>query len=198
MDDFEIEFQPDEEVAPAPKEFANPVYKKWFKAGGNAGFISIEPWLAGQKFVVDIGKVDPNTNKVVSSTKCWVNAVLLVNYLNLVNNDKGKEFFPPRGDCPSPESFVSYGGSGSPPVARVFKVHWWGAKKDSEGDPKGFAWKCGHFKGVTTNTGAIKPQYDSLESADLIKVSRLEMQEIGLRLNVSLNGYAAKFNDWYG
>lgn len=201
MDDFEVNFQEDkeQEQGTTQTQFAKPIYKKWFKAGGQGGVISIEPWLSAQKFVVDIGKLD-GSNNLVSSTKCYVDAINLIVYLKAVTTGVAPSLYPKRKDCSSPEAFIAYGGSpkANPVTARVFKINYWGAKADNEGSPSGFAWKCGQFEGTVTDTGAVTPKYDKLISADMIKVSRMEMHEIAERTHVALQGYAAKFNDWYG
>jgi hypothetical protein len=183
---------------PQTGSFSKELYKKWFKAGSNAGFLSITPWLAAGKFTIDVGKVDPNGSAVLSNTKCYIDAVRLGTYLRAVVSGTGANLFPKRQDCPSPESFVVYGGTaGADPKARVFKIHWWGAKADSPGDEGGFAWKCGEFGGKVTDTGAITPLYDKPVSTDMIKVTRQEMAEIAYRIDLCLIGHAAKFSNWY-
>lgn len=175
--------------------FTEPIFKKWFKTSSAAGFLSITPWDGGNKFVVDIGATDPSGGSVKSSTKCFVDPVELGLYLQSVVNNSAVDLYPKRSGCPSSESFIGFGGSGT--VSRVFKVHYWGAKSDVEGTRSGFAWKCGHFEGTVSNSGAIQPNYDKQLSTDMIKVSLLEMHEIEYRLRMYIT---AKFSDpkWYG
>lgn len=175
------------------------LYKKWFKAGGQSGFLSITPFTKAARFTIDIGKINPDNGSVQSHTQCWIDGVDLSVYLNSVVNGTAVDLFPQRGQCPSPESFITYGGSAkaSPVIARVFKTHYWGAKKDNIGDPKGFAWKCGHFEGRATDTGAIEPIFDKPIGADMIRVSRLEMTEIALRVKLCMIGWASNNPQWY-
>lgn len=178
-----------------PKKFSKEIYKKWFKAGSNSGFLSITPSLAIGKWTIDIGSVDPNSNEVKSNTKCYVNPVQFNTYLRSVVAGTAKDLYPKRSQCPSPESYVSFGGSNN--LSRVFKVHYWGAGPDKEGTPGGFAWKTGLFGGKTTSTGAIEPDWSDRKSADMIKVSLLEMNEIAYVLDIELRSYAARNQEWY-
>lgn len=176
------------------------LYKKWFKAAGQAGFLSISPWNSAGKFTIDIGKVDPNGSAVLSNTKCYIDWVKLAAYLNSIVTGTAGTFYPSNNDAPSPESLVVYGGKTNPAVARVFKSHYWGATKDSKPSydfSSAFVWKCGEFEGKVTDTGAITPIYDKPISANMIKVTRQEINEIAYRVNLYLSGYAAKFNNWY-
>ena len=178
-----------ETSAMSPKIESTEFYKKWFKTSTQAGFISLSTWLDAGKVVVDIGKLGGDS-KVSSSTKCFVDAFDLITYLHCVVHGTSTELFPKRSQCPSPESFVSFGGSGT--ISRVFKIHYWGAKTDSDGDPKGFAWKCGHFEGKVSATGAIEPNWSAQKSADMIKVTRLEMHTMYHKLNYALNTFSTK------
>lgn len=191
-----------EEGAAQPQNFDGELYKKWFKAGGQAGFLSITPFRRDDRFVgrfiVDVGKVNPNNNSIQSSTKCYVDAVQFLTYLSSVNAGTAKDLFWKRNGTNSPESFVAYGGSaGADPVARVFKIEYWGATKDTIGDNKGFAWKCGHFKGNVTGTGAITAIMSEPIGTDMIKVSRLEMAEICTRVQLAMIGFASADSRWY-
>lgn len=181
------------------KEYNNvEVYKKWFKAGSNAGFISVSAWWDAQKFTVDIGSVDPNSNAVKSSTKCFVDMVQLGVYLRSIVQNNAVELYPLRSQCPSPESFVAFGGSGE--TSRVFKIHYWGAGKDKDGksvvgNSGGFAWKCGHFVGKVGPQGQIEPVWNERKSADMIRVSRLEMHELSYRVDLALIHLSAQPGD---
>lgn len=177
------------------KEFLPEIYKKWFKAGSNAGFLSITPWLKAGKFTIDIGAVDPNTNEVKSTTKCYPDALELLTFLSSVVNGSAVDIYPKRAQCPSPESLIVYGGGGD--LSRIFKVHYWNAKPDDIGNASGFAWKCGLFGGKVSGTGAIEPDWSDKKSADMIRVTRLEMHEIFYTLDTELKAYAARNPSWY-
>ena len=170
------------------KKFEKELYKKWFKAGNQSGFISITPWYSAAKAAIDIGSVNPDTKAVKSSTKCFVSMVDFAVYLRAIVNCQAETLYPKRDQCPSPESYVSYGASGD--LSRVFKVHYWGAGSDSEGDPRAFAFKCGHFGGKVTQSGATIPDFKDRKSADMIKISRLELHEISYRLDLAMIRYA--------
>lgn len=180
------------------------LYKEWFRSSTSAGFISITPWFVDNnnspvgKVIVDIGSVDPTNNEVQSNTKCYVDAVDLAVYLRAVVGGNAETLYPVRNSVFSPESFVTFGGTASPePIARVFKVEYWGANGQSEGNGNAFAWKCGHFVGNVTNTGAIQPQYDKAIRLDTIRRTRLQMATISYKLDLALAGFAASRSDWY-
>lgn len=186
-------------------DFEPALYKEWFKTRSAAGFISLTPWFNNPdgkpvgKLVVDIGSVDSN-NAVTSTTKCYVDAVDLAVYLRSVVNGTAETLYPQRTGVYSPESFVVFGGTaGDTPVARVLKIEWWGAKKDSSGDRNsGFVWKTGHFDGKVTDQGAIQPIYDKPRSGDMIKRTRQQMHTISYRLDLALSAWAASTPRWYG
>lgn len=192
-------------VSPTTKDYEPALYKEWFKTRSAAGFISITPWfndVAGKpvgRLVVDIGSVT-GENAVSSSTKCYVDAVELAVYLRSVVNGTAPNLYPSRTGVYSPESYVTFGGTpGETPVARVFKIEWWGAKKDDPGNPNnGFVWKCGHFSGKVTDQGAIQPIYDKPLSGDMIKRTREAMHVISYKLDLALTGWAANTPRWYG
>lgn len=170
------------------KKYSPELYKKWFKAGNSAGFISITPWYEARKLTIDIGSVDPNTNAVLSATKCFVDMIDFAVYLRAVVAGRAKELYPKRDQCPSPESFISFGGSGD--TSKVFKIHYWGASAESQGTEGSFAFKCGHFGGKVTNTGAIIPNFQERKSANMIKMNLLELHELAVRVDLALVRYA--------
>lgn len=180
------------------KDFAPEIYKKWFKTSSFGGFLSISPWLDGGKWTIDIGAVD-SSSKPTSNTKCFVDAVAFNTYLTEVVAGRGYGVYPKRAGLASPESFISYGGSEVKGrlISRVFKAHWWGASADNEGDQSAFVFKCGHFEGKRTDSGAITPDLSSALSTDMIKVTRVEFTEIAYRLDVQLRAYAARNPEWY-
>lgn len=196
------EIVPEEEAQHAQEQYDKELYKKWFKAGGQAGFLSITPFRRNGRFVgrfiVDVGKVDPNNNSPISSTKCYIDAIQLAVYLRSVFSGNADTLFPKRGGTNSDESFLAYGGSpGDNPIARVFKIEHWGATRDNPGNGNGFAWKCGHFKGNVTPTGAITADMSEPLSTDMIKVTRIEMAEIYERVNLAMIGFASQDPTWY-
>lgn len=207
-----MEIDTSQEITPEPNriEFTGDLYKKWFNFGGRAGFLSISPFFTADKggkvdqvgkVAIDVGQIDPNTDKIKSSTKCFVDAVDLAVYLRVVLDGKGADLYPKRKYCPSPESFVAFGGREE--LARVLKIHWWNAKDArgdqpaDSGDPNGFAWKCGHFTGKVGDNGQIIPNFAEPKGADLIKVSKLEMYEISKRLDLALTSWVTTHANWF-
>jgi hypothetical protein len=177
--------------------FEQPLYKEWFKTKAASGFISITPWRTARKVVVEIGSIGAD-NSVTSATKCYVDAFDLALYLRMVTLGRGDLLYPKRHGVYSPESFIQFGGSaGATPIARVFKVEFWGANSENIGDPTGFAWKCGHFDGTVTDSGAIQPNYSKPRSGDKIKRTRLQMAEISSKMDLLLIGWAAQDPNWY-
>ena len=184
-------------------EYSPAFYKEWFKSGTNAGFIGMTPWLESEesqsinKIIIDIGKLDPNNN-VTSNTKFYLKTVELAVYMRSVVAQTAEQFYPKRSGVYSPESFISYGGTASAePVARVFKIEWWGSNKDSAGDNKAFAFKCGHFKGKVSNTGAIEPDFNSPISNNMIRRTRLEVNKMSYLLDLILYSHVAHNKNWY-
>lgn len=189
---FETAVQSTESVG-----FDQPLYKEWFRTKTASGFLSITPWKAARKVIVEIGSVDSN-NAVSSATKCYVNAFDLALYLRLLTNGQAQSLYPVRQGVHTPESFIVFGGTpGAPPIARVFKIEYWGASKDNTGDPNGFVWKCGHFDGQVTDSGAIQPIYSKPRSGDMIKRTRLQMAYISGLMDLLLVGWAASDPNWY-
>lgn len=196
-------------VTPKGEFVDHTLYKSWFRTKTSAGLINISPWFwdGDQKPVgkmsVEIAKVDPNNQgtKVLSSTKCYVDAIDLAVYLRAVATGNAKALFPKKSGTYSPESFMVFGGStkGTAPVARVLKIEWWGASaKNGEGDEGAFQWKCGHFEGRVSGTGAIEPDFSKPLSQDMIKRTRLQMAEISYRMDLALQGFAAQDVYWFG
>lgn len=193
-----------EDHSESAKTTTPPFYKEWFRSSSSAGFISLTPWLVDAtgrpvgKVVVDIGSVSPSNNEVLSNTKCYVDAVDLAVYLRAVVNRTAENLYPQRSGTFSPESFIMFGGTaGENPVARVFKIEHWGANSGNAGNGDAFVWKCGHFEGKVSDTGAIQPIYDKAIRSDMIKRTRLAMHTISYKLDLLLNGYVGAVKDWY-
>lgn len=180
------------------------LYKEWFRSSSAAGFISITPWFVDGdgspvgKFVIDIGSVDPKTNEALSNTKCYVDAIELGVFLRAVATGNATDLYPIRSGVFSPESYIAFGGTANPdPIARVFKVEYWGANAGSPGNADAFVWKCGHFVGTVSNTGAIQPQYDKAIRSDMIRRTRLQMAMISYKVDLALVGFASSRPDWF-
>lgn len=206
-DDTAFEEAPLPLLEPDTGGFDSPLYKEWFKTKTTAGFISIVPWFYDNngkpvnKVVVDIGTVSPTSNTVESATKCYLDAISLATYLDLVvkHPQIAVEAYPMnkwRAGLNSPAGYIAYGGSGS--VARIFKIEYYGANKESIGTPGVFQWKCGHFEGKTTSSGAIQPDFSKPLSQNMIRRTLVQMAEISYRLNLALSGLAANTLEWYG
>lgn len=178
--------QQEEEVVQVP--FEGDLYKKFFKAGASAGFISIKPWLAAGRVSVDIGKLT-SESKLLSSTIVWVNAVELAVFLQAVVNRRVDLY---------DGSFSKYGGSSKDGqvIARVLKIAPWQKEViKPDGSCKAWGWRTGHFQGTLTATGAIKPNLQEPISQDLIRVTDVEMAEIAYRLDLA-NYSQLTHEDW--
>ena len=167
------------------------VYKKWFRTKDKQGFCSITAWFDAVKVVIDVGEVVGEVN----ATKCFVDAYEFLTWAKAVRDGRAEVLYPERDQCPTPESFVSFGGSGE--VARVFKAHWWnqGSNNGPKDASRGFAFKCGHFKGRTTGQGAIIPDFQSPVSVNMIKMTHVEIAEIANRLEHALLLWSMKQSD---
>lgn len=181
-----------------PATYTNDLYKKWFRSKTQNGFVSIKPWFEALKLKIDIGKTSPD-GKLLSSTNVFVDAVDFGAYLRAITLGTADTLFPQndRMGVPTPEGFVSYGGSTieGKPVSRIFKAHYWQSGENV--DPSAFAWKCGHFAARKSDTGAFIPDMKSPISVDLIKVTRQDIASISYLVDMAVISHVAQAKDWY-
>lgn len=182
-------------VSDEEKDWGEDLYKKWFKAGGTTGFLSLRPWWDAGKLSIDIGEVKEDG---VHHTNVWCSIINLGLYLKSVYDGTAPRLYPKndRGGVPTAEGFVYYGGAmtDNGPVSRILKVHHY--PQGESFNENAFIWKTGIFKGRKSNTGAFIPDMSSPLSTNSIKVSRLEMAEIHYRTDLALNAYTAQNADW--
>lgn len=178
----------------ASGNFKDDVFKKWFKTGGKSGFLAVGTWLEAGKAYVDIGD---NTGGEAKATKVFTDALQLATFLRAVYDGNGDKLYYKRGELPTSESFVYYGGAkvdGSP-VSRVLKIHHWQTDFDKENpkfDSRSFVWKTGHFHARQVDSGAFIPDKSKPPiSMNMIKVSRVEMAEMHYRLELALHHFMA-------
>lgn len=178
------------ETIPSTEERTPAIFKKWFKTKSRAGFISLTPWFNALKISVDIGEVV--NGKVTSNTLVWTDIIGLTAFLKSIANGTSKLAY---GDK---EEYSTYGGAriDGKPVSRILKVHQW--EKDGVTDAKGFAWKTGHFAARQSDSGAYIPDMTQKISTNLIKVTRQEMHDISLRLELGLHSFASQNStNWF-
>lgn len=168
------------------------IYKKWFKTKDKQGFCSITGWFEAGKVIIDIGEVTTETK----ATKCYVDAYDFLTWGKAVRDGTGSFLYPERDQCPTPESFVAFGGSGD--VSRIFKAHWWNDGSRSEKNPdRGFTFKCGHFKGDKMSSGGIKPDFSQILSMNMIKMTHIDLITAVNKLDHALIISAIKSDyDW--
>lgn len=193
------------DTATTDKKYEDDVFKKWFKTGSKQGFVSIRAAFPIGKFVIDIGETGDGGLK--GNTQCYVNAVDLATYIKAVYDGVAPRLYTKNGKAgvPTDEGFVYYGGSAKDKnysgnaVSRVLKVHHWvtGSGDSASFDNNAFVWKCGHFAGKVTATGAILPNMSSPLSVNSIKVTRVEMAQINMRMQLALSAFAAKQDDFF-
>jgi len=195
--DFPDADEPDAQPLPAKKNYEDDIYKKWFRTKSKSGFLSIRGALNIGKVAIDIGETGSDSLK--SSTMVYANAVDLAVFLRAVTEGRGKDLFPKNRDSPSPEGFTHYGGSKNDGkvISRLFKIHHWqtGSGDNKSFDSSAFVWKCGHFEGRETDSGAFVPDMSKALGANLIKVSRREMATISYRLDLAIQAFAARTED---
>ncbi len=153
------------------KKYADPLFKHVFKTKSFGGFLSIYPFDQGSKFNIQIGELDAD-NKLVQVTSTYVEYVLLGAYLKAVVLGREKEAFTPPKIEPGTLQVFGGGNVDGNDVARVLKVD------PPSGEANSFNWKCGHFKGRKTSTGAYIPDMSSPIQTNYIKISRQTMHEI--------------------
>ena len=166
------------------------VFKKWFRTKDKQGFCTIGEWFGAGKVTIDIGEVVGE----VKATKCYVDAYDFLTWAKSVRDRTAAELYPERDQCPTPESFVSFGGSGD--ISRIFKAHWWNDGQRGDKDPsRGFVFKCGHFKGTEMGSGGIKPDFSQVISMNMIKMTHLEVATAANKLEHALLLWSRE-NDW--
>jgi hypothetical protein len=199
MIDEDIVLVQPEEVTTETKQYRDPIYKQWFKTKERSGFLSISPWLEANKFIVDIGEAGAD-GKLKGSTACYVDAITLSLYCKSVYDLTAKDLYPAnaKNGVPTDEALTIYGGSkpSGKVVSRVFKIHHW--QKGQEYDLSAFTWKCGHFEGRESASGAFMPDLNKPISVNSIKVNRLQMAEIAYRMNIHITAHASRNTDWTG
>lgn len=200
-----VEEQMTDTTSTPDRKYEDDVFKKWFKTGSKQGFIAIRAAFPIGKFVIDIGETGEGSLK--GNTQCYVNAIDLATYVQAVYDGTATRIYRKNGKAgvPTDEGLVYYGGSASDknyngsPVSRVLKVHHWvtGSGDNASYDDNAFVWKCGHFAGKVTQTGAILPNMTSPLSVNSIKVTRQEMALINTRMRLALSAFAAKTPDFF-
>lgn len=201
IQDFLSSLDDQEESSPIKsdnKDYQHDLYKKWFRSKTQSGFLAIKPWHQALKMKIDIGKTS-SEGKLISSTAVFVDAIDIGAYLRSVANQTAIINYPQneKNGAPTPESFVSYGGSivEGKPISRIFKAHYW--QSSEEYDSSAFVWKCGHFAARKSDTGAFIPDMKSPISVDSIKVTRQEICSIAYLIDLSMSSYVANNQDWY-
>lgn len=180
----------DEDTATIPaghgedKQFEDVIiYKHWFKTKSRGGFLSIKDALDIGKVVIDIGATKAD-GTFEGATQCYIDSVGLAVYLRAITGNYADELYPAdeKANLPTPEAIAIFGGGerDGKVISRVFKAH--------QGDnPAHFFWKCGHFKGNKTASGAIIPQeMDKPLSVNSIRVTRKQIAEISYRLDLAI------------
>lgn len=183
------------------RQFDDDIYKKWYKTKDRSGFVSLNGWLEAGKASIDVGEL--NNEQLKGSTKVWVNAVELFTYLDSIRQNTSKTLYQKKGnDNPTEESFSYYGGGkvDNQPISRVLKIHHWQTQfgDNPSYDNRSFVIKTGHFHAKEAYSGAfIRDASKPPLSVNMIKMSRLEMVEMAIRMELALHGFAAKNNDFF-
>jgi hypothetical protein len=185
---------------PEDKKIIPDLYKKWFKSPSASGFVSIKPLLAIGKFRIDIGATNADAS-LRSHTETFVDSILFATYAKSIVNGYGDKLYPANAKLgvPTAEGVAFYGGGtgqSGKPISRIFKSHYW-KKGESEYDSTAFVFKCGHFEAKKSSSGAFLPDMSKPLSMDSIKITRLEMAEISYRVDLCLQAYANKNEEWF-
>jgi len=180
------------------KDYQQDLYKKWFRSKTQSGFLAIRPWHQALKMKIDIGKTSSD-GKLLGNTAVFVDSVDFAAYLKSVTLLTASTNYPAneRMGAPTPESFVSYGGSviEGKPVSRIFKAHYW--QSGEEFDTTSFVWKCGHFAARKSDSGAFIPDMKASISVDSIKVTRQDIASISYLIDLSMISHVTNNQDWY-
>jgi hypothetical protein len=180
------------------KDYQQDLYKKWFRSKTQSGFLAMRPWHQALKMKIDIGKTSSD-GKLLGNTAVFVDSVDFAAYLKSVTLLTASTNYPAneRMGAPTPESFVSYGGSviEGKPVSRIFKAHYW--QSGEEFDTTSFVWKCGHFAARKSDSGAFIPDMKASISVDSIKVTRQDIASISYLIDLSMISHVTNNQDWY-
>ena len=165
------------------------IYKKWYRASGAQGFMTVSGWPDQRKIAIDIGTA--GSEGLQSNAKAWVDGVKLLTYLHSVFIGNADKLFPKSDKLgiPTPEGFVVYGGAmvdGSP-VSRIIKIHHTGGEGNF--DPSRFVIKVGHFHARKSQQGAFIPDMKRNIVMHSINMTRQEMahlyEEVALWMQVA-------------
>jgi len=195
---FSLDGLDDPPAAPPQQQqaFEKDLYKKWFRTKDRAGFVSLRPFFKAGKVVIDIGKADPNSSALLSSSEAYVDVVQLGTYLRAIVEGRAAKLYP-KSDylkVDTDEGLTIFGGKGT--LSRVFKAHHWPGKDKGTYDSSAFQWKVGHFEGKESSNGLIMPDWQKPKSVDSIKVTRTDIAEISYTLDIALQAYAVQNKDW--
>jgi hypothetical protein len=198
--DLNFDEQPVIENDNTDKKIIPDLYKKWFKSSSVGGFVSIKALLTIGKFRIDIGSTGSDAS-LKSHTETFVDSILFATYCRAVVGGYAKTLYTSNAKLgvPTDEGVVFYGGgtgSDGKPISRIFKSHYW-RKGESDYDSSSFVFECGHFKANKSPSGAFLPDMTSPLSTDSIKITRVEMAEISYRVDLALNSYACRNEEWF-
>lgn len=157
-----------EEQTPQPYDIV--VHKIWRRGR----FASFNYWAQGNKVVIDIGEFGKD-NKLTSNTKCYVDLLPFYTYLSAEHDDRITKVYPSFDK----DGYSIFGGSAN--IARIWKSHWW-----MNGDTPDYGarvFKCGHFKGKPSSTGAVIADMSQPLSLSSIKLSLEELDHVYHSLN---------------
>ena len=167
------------------------IFKKWFRTKNQTGFIGVRAAFDIGKVAIDIGD---STTKPIKNTLVYTNVLPLATYLQAVASGTGDLLYPEKtwkNKTTPAETYMYYGGGtvDGKPVSRILGIRYWNWR--NEPDRNAFEWKNGMFAARRGATGSYEPIMDQKLSENMIRVTRAEMAEMSMRLQVALTAYAS-------
>ncbi len=148
------------------------LFKHWFKTSSASGFCSVRDAFAIGRIVIDVGAVDPKTNKVNSSTLVYIDATEFAAYLDVMLLTG------------ITTAYSSFGGGvvDGQPVSRSLRIN---------PTDKGKFWiEVAHTPATVNNTGGYVPQkLVAPISSDKIQLTRGQLATLRVRLNLGLTAW---------
>ncbi len=167
------------------------VFKKWRKNKAGAGFAAFYNWTYGDKVVIEIADVDPNTNKIIEGklATCYIDPYEFLAYLHAEITGNAARGYPNLFATGRYHGITWFGGRGP---ARVFKIENWNfsAKEPDTnitfGDLRRF--KAGEFE-IKQGANASEPDYSRPLANSSIQMKLAEMSHLYHCLLASQQAY---------
>lgn len=167
-----------------------PVFKKWRKSKASSGFISISYWptddIQRERCIVEIGETNPQTDKIVSVSTCYVPALQLLSYLHSEINDLLDHSYPTFLQTGRNHGLSFFGGKN---ISRVFKIEDWNFNVSAADDNFEISnkrrFKAAEFE-LKPGTTSSEPDYSKCNNRNSIQMKQEDLSIVYLNLNMAM------------